>query len=342
MYETTTIGLVILMVLGAGTLRAEGQMPLRALADARAFSIGTAVSARPLREDAAYRHLVVREFNMVTCENALKFGPLRPAPDCFAFDDADAIVAFAEAHAMTVRGHTLVWHKQMPGWIEEEALGRDASIDLIRGHIHAVTKRYRGRIAAWDVVNEAFTDDGRWRDTFYLRELGPDYIKMAFRWAHEGDPGAKLFYNDYGADGLNAKSRAVYRMVKGLLDDDVPIHGVGLQMHLVLGDVPSTCAVGANIRRLNRLGLEVHMTEMDVRAKTPVSEEDLCEQARVYGDLMRTCLKADNCPALVVWGATDRHSWVPGWFPGYGAPLLFDEEGHDKPAATTLREELGH
>lgn len=298
------------------------------------------MSARPLREDAAYRDLLAREFNMLTCENALKFGPLRPTPDQFAFDNADAIVAFAEAQGMAVRGHTLVWHSQMPEWLEEGVLGYDSSIDLIRSHIQTVTKRYRGRIGVWDVVNEAFEDNGRWRDTFYLRKFGPDYIKMAFHWAHEGDPNAKLFYNDYNADGLNAKSKAIYRMVKRLLGEGVPIHGVGLQVHLLLGHVPSTRAIAANVKRFNRLGLEVHITEMDVRVKTPVSESDLREQAGVYGDIIRICLRAKNCPALVVWGVTDRYSWVPDVFAGYGAPLLFDEQGREKPAAAALRANL--
>jgi len=314
--------------------------PLRDLAGAAGLRIGAAVSAGPLRGDAAYRDIVAREFSVLTCENAMKCEPLRPSHDTFAFDEADAIVAFAGEHAIAVRGHTLVWHNQLPAWLAED-LGRgEAALDAVRGHIHTVVGRFAGKVFAWDVVNEALDSKGRWRDTPYLRAFGPDYVAMAFHWAQEADPKAKLFYNDFSADGRNRKSKAIHRLLKDLLRQGVPVHGVGLQMHLTLWDAPKPRDLAANIRAFADLGLAVHVTEMDVRLLEPVTEAGLREQARVYRDTLAVCLESGCCDTFVVWGVTDRYSWVPHVFPGCGSPLLFDGDGKPKPAYEALGEVL--
>ena len=319
---------------------ADDSVSLRSLAERRGMHVGAAVSARPLREDAAYRDTLAREFNMLTPENALKFGPLRPTRDSFDFGEADALVSFAHEHAMAVRGHTLVWHNQLPEWAGQIPPERDAWLDVLRDHIHTVTKRYRGKIAAWDVVNEGIGDDCVLRGSVFHRVFGADYITMVFKWAHEGDPGAKLFYNDYSADAWGRKSSAVYALAKDLVERGVPIHGVGLQMHLCLWAPPSPCLVAANISRLNKLGLDVQITEMDVRIREPITDEDLARQARVYRDIMRVCVKAKNCKVLTTWGVTDKYSWVPHFFKGTSAPLLFDEAGRPKPAYYALCDAL--
>lgn len=316
------------------------QMFLRDLAQKRGLAIGTAVSADALRGDAQYRTILAREFNMLTCENAMKFGPLHPACGQFAFDDADAIVAFARENGMAVRGHTLVWHRMLPDWFAKGGFTYDDGIDLMRGHIHTVVSRYRGQVCAWDVVNEAFEDDGGWRGTPFLRMFGPDYLTTAFHWAHEADPDVKLFYNDYSADHVNRKSDAIYAMVRMLLDQGVPIHGVGLQMHLCVWDDLHPASVAANIKRFNDLGLDVQITEMDVRMKEPFSESDLLRQARIYREIMEVCLRAERCSAFVVWGLTDRYSWIPDVFEGEGAALLFDADGQPKQAYEALKEAL--
>ena len=192
---------------------------------------------------------------MLTPENAMKFGLVHPEPDRYDFADADYIVGFAEAHGMQVRGHNLVWHFQLPTWLTEGTWTRDELIDILHQHITTVVGHYRGRVAAWDVVNEAIADDGSLRDTIWLRGIGPEYIDMAFRWAHEADPDALLFYNDYAGEGLGAKSDAIYALVQGLLERGVPINGVGLQMHVSLRWSPQPQDVAANMERLGALGL---------------------------------------------------------------------------------------
>jgi endo-1,4-beta-xylanase len=213
-------------------------------------------------------------------------------------------------------------------------------IEILREHVTTVVGRYRGRIVAWDVVNEAVADDGSLRDTIWSRGIGPEYVEMAFRWAHEADPDALLFYNDYGGEGLGRKSDGIYGLVGDLVARGVPVHGVGLQMHVSLGWSPRPQDVAANVARLAELGLEVHVTEMDVRIKAPVTEEELAQQARVYRDLLQVCLSAQSCKAFLLWGFTDRHSWIPHFFTGWDAALIYDEAYRPKPAYDMLRDTM--
>jgi len=341
------VGSTLLFLALASLAKAEDKLAtsapstsLRSLAQGRGIQIGAAVAARSLWAETLYAETLGREFSMITPENAMKFGPLHPGRDSYDFGDADSIVDFARSRGMEVRGHTLVWHNQLPGWLMGKSWERHELIEILREHIMAVVGRYRGRVVAWDVVNEAVADDGSLRDAIWLRGIGPDYIDMAFRWAHEADPQARLFYNDYGGEGLGRKSDAIYDLVQGLLSRGVPIHGVGLQMHIGLWPFPSPQDVAANISRLDAIGLEVHITEMDVRMVSPVTDEKLAEQALIYGDMLGVCLSARNCKAFVLWGFTDRYSWIPQFSPGSGWALIFDESYRPKPSYNALSDAL--
>lgn len=308
---------------------------------AHSVAIGAAVAAEPLRCEPAYAQALGHEFNFLTTEDALKFGPVHPQPNRYAWDDADAIVAFAEVHDMQVRGHTLVWHQQLAGWVQDKAWSRDELLLVLQEHIAAVVGRYRGRVDVWDVINEAVDDDGSLRKTVWLNAIGPEYLDLAFRWAHQADPDARLFYNDYNGEEMNHKADAIYELVKGMVERGVPIHGVGLQMHITAEGGLRWPQVQQNMQRLNELGLEVHITELDVRiAGTPTADK-LARQAEVYRAAMATCLAAPRCTALVMWGFTDRHSWIPALFGGQGAALPFDDLYRPKPAYSALAEALG-
>ena len=237
---------------------------------------------------------------------------------------------------MQVRAQPLVWHEDLPRWLTERTFSRDALMAILRQHIRTIVGRYRAQVVLRDVANEAVDDGGSLRDTIWLRGIGPDYIDSAFRWAHEADPEARLFYNDFGGEGLGRKSDAIYALVQGLQKRGVPIHGVGLQMHVSLDSSPALRDVAANMNRLAALGLEVHITEMDVRIKGSVTEERLAAQARTYRDTLGVCLSAQNCKAFMMWGFTDRHSWIPQFFSGSGAALIFDESYRPKPAYNAL------
>lgn len=316
--------------------------PLRNLAQRENIRVGSAVRMDAFKDDADYRSLLAEEFNSLTPENAMKFARLQPKPGRYRFSDADALVDFAEEHQMQVHGHVLVWHRNLPDWLTEENWSRQALEQILKRHIFTVVGRYRGQIAAWDVVNEAVERGGQLRESIWLETIGPDYIELAFRWAHEADPEAQLFYNDYRGEGLGRKSDAIYALVQDLVQQDVPISGVGLQMHTSIQDAPKPEKVAANIRRLNDLGLSVRITEMDVQVygdERPEAER-LEAQAAVYRDTMAVCLAAADCTGITTWGISDRHSWIPSFFDRPDAPLLFDEDYQPKPAYHALIDAL--
>jgi endo-1,4-beta-xylanase len=304
--------------------------PLRGGAGPRL--VGAAVTSRLLREDAAYRDSFAHHFSYVTAEFEMKWGQIERQPGQRSYGPADEITAFAEARGMRVKGHALVWHGDSPAWLEPLS-GAEARIAL-QDHIRTTVGRYRGRIAAWDVVNEAVADDrSGLRDTVYLRKLGAGYIAEAFRLARAADPDALLIYNDYGAEGLNRKSEDVYNLVRDLLAQGVPIGGVGLQMHLDAAGRASTADIARNIGRLAALGLLVNISEMDVRVARVGGDAaaKLEEQRRVYHDVIAACVAEPRCHAVTFWGFTDRYSWIDAFY-GPDDPLLFDEAYRAKPS----------
>jgi len=313
---------------------------LVALAAARGIDFGTAAESNFAAREGGYLALLKGQFGVVTPGNAMKFGPLRPSRTSWNWGPADATVEFAEANGQKIRGHTLVWHSQQPAWLTNGTWTRQQLIEILAEHISAVVGRYKGRVYAWDVVNEPFNENGSLRETVWSEGIGSDYIALAFHMAREADPDAKLFLNEYNAEGSGAKSDAVYALAQDLLAQGVPIDGVGMQMHLITSFAPTQSALISNMRRLENLGLEVHVTEMDVRIPMPASEQELAQQAGIYSDMLSGCLAVPACKAFTVWGFTDRYSWVPGTFSGYGAALPFDEDFGPKPAYWALRAAL--
>lgn len=310
---------------------------MRNLAQSAGIRFGTAVNVEALNTDAAYARLLAREFNLVTPENALKFSVVQPERGRFDFTQADALVAFAEAHRMQVNGHVLVWDQQLPDWLTQGHFSPDELKAILHEHIRTLVTRYRGRVASWDVAAEAVGEDGKPRETFWSRGIGPDYLALAFRWAHEADPRARLRYNDYGGEGAGAKSDGIYTLVADLRVHRVPIDAVGLQMHVGLNDAPRPEDVRLNMKRLAALGLETDVTEMDVMLQLPADRADLKAQAGLYRAMLQACLAVPLCRSFSTWGATDHYSWIPEFFPGRGAALLFDMDGHPKPAYYSVR-----
>lgn len=309
---------------------------LRQHADGRDFLIGAAVDTGPLANETAYQDTLAREFNAVTPENVMKWDATEPSQGQFTFSGADAVVNFAETNDQTVHGHTLVWHSQTPGWVQ--SLPAAEMRTAMQDHIAAVAGRYQGRVAAWDVVNEAFNEDGTLRSSFWLQTLGPDYIADAFRAARQADPDATLYINDYNVEGQNAKSDGMYNLVRDLRAQGVPIDGVGLQGHLIVGQTPGD--LQQNIARFAALGVEVKITELDIRMTLPVDDAKLAQQAADYGRVIDACLAVPQCVGITTWGFTDKYSWVPGFFPGQGAALPFDENYAPKPAYDALHDAL--
>lgn len=310
---------------------------LRSLAELRNLFIGVSVSPSRVK-NPQYAALITREFNMIVPENSLKWVVVHPEPERFDFTEGDTIIGFAQSHNLKVRGHVLVWDGQLPDWVLQAEYSREEWMLILCTHIKTLVTRYRGKIYAWDVVNEAFDTEGLLRETLWLKRIGPDYIAMAFQWAHEADENALLFYNDFNAEGMNAKSHAIYAMAQALIRLGIPIHGIGMQMHTRLWGPPLPSEMRENMHRLEELGLRVHITEMDIRLQhSPnTTAAKFVEQGEMYAQFLRACLQATNCEAFVVWGLSDKHSWIPLVTGQPDAPLLFDEQLQPKPAYFAL------
>jgi len=341
-------------VLGIACVAAAPISPsLRTDADRAGILVGAAARPEQLSEPA-YAGTLAREFNMLEPEDVMKWETIHPAPETFDFTRGDRLVTFAISHQMKVRGHTLTWHQQNPSWLVDGRHTPDELARILEQHIKAVVGHYRGKVFAWDVVNEAFDEGrnaGKLRSTLWYDRpgigragKGSSYIEDCFRWAHAADPDALLFYNDVEAEVMNAKSDAIYAMVKDFRRRDVPIDGLGFQMHLanLHPDVPS---IAENIGRFTALAVKVHVTEMDVSlpldADGKARPADLQLQADVYSQIAAACLAHAGCTAIQTWGFTDKYSWIGSHSKHTeGAALLFDREYRPKPAYTALRKAL--
>lgn len=326
------------------------ELSLRDAARSSGMLIGAAVRPAQLSEPA-YASTLAREFNMVEPEDALKWEVVHPERESYNFSQADQILGFATRHDVKVRGHTLVWHRQNPKWLTEGKYTSSELAKILEKHIKTVVGHYRGKVFAWDVVNEAFDElhPGQLRSTIWRDQPGIlatkqdySYIERCFRWAHEADPQALLFYNEAEAEAINAKSDAIYAMVRDFRQRGVPIDGVGLQMHISNwhADIAS---ISANIARFTGLGVQIHITEMDValpvEAEGNARPEDLQRQANIYREIATACMAHRGCTAIQTWGFTDKYSWIGSHSKKtQGAALLFDRNYLAKPAYGALRD----
>lgn len=303
---------------------------LRSVAERRGIRLGAAVDTTVLVSDSKYRAILSREFSSLTPENAMKWGVVEAQRGQVHRTGADRLAQFARQNKQEVFGHTLVWHRQLPSWLTSGDLSASELNTLLHKRITEEVTHFRDVTWAWDVVNEVLDEDGDLRRSMWWEELGPDYIADAFRWARAADPDAKLFINDYNIEGINRKSNGLYRLVRDLLDAGVPIDGVGFQAHWRTNQPPQSFV--KNLRRFTDLGLDVAITELDVRVKLPASGTDLVKQADIYGQATKACLAVPRCVALTIWSFTDSYSWVPGFHPGYGSAGIFDGGLAPKPA----------
>ena len=296
--------------------------------------------------DETYARLLAANFSSVTPENQLKWEWVHPERDRYDFEVADEIVEFAEANGQVVRGHALLWHSQNPDWLTAEDISDDELREVLRDHITTVVGRYAGRIAQWDVANEIFGDDAplRTQENPFLARFGIEIVADAFRWAHEADPDALLFLNDYAIESAGPKADLYLTLAEELLADGVPLHGMGFQGHLSM-QYPKPAGMAGNFERFAALGLEVAVTEADVRISVDgdgvASAGDLAVQADYFRSMVDACLAVETCRSFTVWGMSDAYSWVPFFFAGEGAATLLDEEFGIKRAYTAVAEGLG-
>lgn len=330
------------------------------------LKIGAAVDADYLAEQK-YSDTLKAEFDCVVPENHMKWIEIQPGEGVYNFTEADQVVSFAVSNDMSIRGHTLLWHIQIPAWLEAKIY---ADLDsYLEAHINAVMGRYKGKVYVWDVANEIITsgesfigsgvpglrnDDKTDGDKSIWADNSDDdsLIIKAFQYAHAADPDAKLFVNDnnsYGSDpdplmvywnGLQAD--VLYDYVKKWKEAGVPIHGVGMQLHLAEDAPPDFAMIENDIIRYGRLGLEVHFTEIDIRIENPATAEKLQHQAELYNRLAKLAEKyPEIVTAFVTWGVSDKYSWIPSYYGTYGSALLFDDLYNPKPSYELISETLG-
>jgi endo-1,4-beta-xylanase len=314
---------------------------LRLLASARNFMMGAAVNMDAFRADGQYQQTLSTQYNSVVPENAMKFGVVHPQSGQYAFSDADQFVSFAQANGMAIHGHTLVWHESLPTWITGGTFTRAQLLAILKDHIATVVGRYAGKLTSWDVVNEAVMWDGTLRPDVWLNTIGSEYLDSAFVWAHRADPAAKLYYNDFEVEGAGVKSDSVFALLQRLRARDVPIDGIGFQSHSYTATpLPREDSVSANMARFAAAGYLIRVSEMDVMIPDTAGPSALVAQAVVFRDMLDACLRQARCTGFTTWGFTDRYSWIPQDWPGYGRGLPLGSTYGAKPAFDSLAARL--
>jgi endo-1,4-beta-xylanase len=308
---------------------------LRGLASPKGRSFGVSVDATFFgATPAAYDAVVAREFNLIVAGNVMKWSSIhRDSRYSYRWTNPDTMVAFAQANGMKVRGHTLVWYQQNPTWLTSTTWDPETLRVVLKEHIDSVVGHYKGKVLAWDVVNEAFNDgSGSLRVTGspWATTLGAGYIDLAFQEARAADPATLLFYNDYNLETPGLKQDSVFARISGMKSRGIPIDGIGFQAHFQVNadatGVPSKETLVATFNRFAALGLKIHITELDIRVRTPgATSAELAAQSQGFTNITAACLAVPACEGIVVWGLNDGESWVPGTFPGYGQALLFDD-----------------
>ena len=334
------------------------------------FHIGTALNSfQFMGQDTASARVVIENFDAIVPENCMKSGPLQPKEGAFDFSQADRFVEFGEKNHLFITGHCLVWHSQAPRWFFTDSTGKDVSRDVLiermKKHISTVVGRYKGRVKGWDVVNEALNDDGTFRKSKFYTIIGEDFIELAFRFAHEADPAAELYYNDYSLANPEKRKGAV-ALAKKLKEHGERIDAIGEQCHVGL-DYPDLRDLEGSIEAFAALGVKVMMTEMDVSV-LPMPDRNVGAEVSAsfqyqqsmnpyttglpdsvnavfehrYLDLFKLFLKHRNdISRVTLWGVTDAYSWKNNW-PMRGRtdyPLLFDRHFQAKPVVQKIIDE---
>ncbi|THU87259.1 glycoside hydrolase family 10 protein [Dendrothele bispora CBS 962.96] len=267
-------------------------------------------------------------FGQITPANSLKWDATEPARGDFNFSGGDQIVNLARANGQLLRGHNCVWHSQLPDWVSDGNFDAATLTSILQTHCSTVVGRYQGEI--WDVVNEPFNDDGTMRSFVFTDTLGSSYIDIALQAAKAADPNTKLYINDFNIEGPGVKSTAMQNLVKDLKSRGIPIDGVGIQAHLIVGELPAD--IQQNIEAFTALGVEVAITELDIRMDLPATPDKLAQQKTDYQTVVSACNNVSECIGVTIWDFSDLVSWIPGTFPGQGAACPWDENFVKKPA----------
>jgi endo-1,4-beta-xylanase len=347
-YRAFLTGSLALAMLTGCKNKGEIRMPVKALKDIADFPIGAAISLRNLLSDDSLLQIELMHFNSITARSEMKMNRILPAEGQYFWDLADSMADFAKKYDQRLFGHNLIWHSSTPAWVEEKAAEDSAWLDsFMKDYIHTYVGRYRGKVDGWDVVNEGMnTFGGGYRETMWYNVLGKAYIANAFRYAHEADPDALLFYNDFNIERDTAKLNSVLAMINELKNDGVPISGLGYQMHLRM-DIPDSI-IAYTLRKGAETGLMIHLSEVDIIFNThndsrgggvqtihEMNDSLLNAQAEKYRNLAtlyRTIVPPAQQYGITFWGYSDRNTWIRGFFNIMDWPCLWDDDLQPKPA----------
>ncbi|KIM21207.1 glycoside hydrolase family 10 protein [Serendipita vermifera MAFF 305830] len=316
--------------------------PLHDLAKAAGKQyFGVAVDTNELA-NATYKVLLdnTHLFGQITPGNKMKWDATEPSQGTFTFSAADALVTWAQGNGYQIRGHTLVWHSQLPSWVTSGAFSNATLVSILGNHVTNLVTHFKGSVKTWDVVNEIFNEDGTFRTSVFYTTIGETYVDIAFRAAAAADPDVGLAANDYNLDYGGAKMQAYVTLVNTLKSRGVKITQIGSQSHLIVGSTPSQSSLANVFATLAATGVEVAVTELDIRMTLPVTDALLAQQKKDYYNVVAACVQTSGCIGVTIWAYSDYYSWIPSVFSGQGAALPFDEYLQPKPAFYGIAEAL--
>ncbi|MDW5287215.1 endo-1,4-beta-xylanase [Formosa sp. PL04] len=318
------------------------------LKDYATFPIGTAINIKTLMNDAELQKLQIENFNSITATNDMKMQSIIPTENNYNWKTVDTILYYAEKHNQRLFGHNLIWHSSTPEWVAEKGEKDSLWLDsFMEEYITDYVGRYKGKVAAWDVVNESFeSSGGNYRETFWYNKLGKSYIEKAFKYAHEADPDAVLFYNDFNIERDTTKLHAVIKMVNEFKEKGVPISGIGFQMHIRM-DIPDEI-IAYSLKKAAETGLQIHLSEVDIIFNThnderlggienysSITDEMKQAQAEKYKNLIemyKEIVPKEQQFGITFWDFTDRDTWIRGFFNMEDWPSIYDDNLMPKPA----------
>lgn len=274
------------------------------------------------------RHL----WGQMTPGNKMKWDATEPSRNTFTYSDADALVVWAQGSGKEIRGHTLVWHNQLPSWLTNGGFNNATLVSILQNHVTNLVTHFSGKVKTWDVVNEIFEEDGSWRSSVFYNTIGEYFVDIAFRAAAAADPNVGLAANDYNLDYGGSKVTAYVNLVNRLKSRGVKITQIGSQSHLIVGSMPSYSTLVSNYNAFVATGVDVAITELDIRMTLPVTDALLAQQRKDYNTIIRACMAVPRCIGMTVWAYSDYYSWIPSVFSGEGAALPFDDQLKPKPA----------
>ncbi|KAL3472054.1 endo-1,4-beta-xylanase precursor [Aspergillus californicus] len=283
----------------------------------------------------------VADFGQITPGNSQKWDATEPSQGTFSYTRGDVIADLADANGQYLRCHTLLWHQQLPSWLTSGTWTSATLTAVLQNHITNVVTHYKGRCLHWDVVNEALNEDGTYRTNIFYQTIGESYIPIAFAAAAAADPDVKLYYNDYNLEYGSTKAAGAREIVQLIQNAGAKIDGVGFQGHFQVGTVPGKSSLVSVLQTFTALGVDVAYTEVDVRIQLPTSATTLAQQSTDFQNLVQSCVETTGCVGFTIWDYTDKYSWVPSTFSGWGAALPWDENLVKKPAYDGLLRGLG-